>query len=331
MLGLRAAVAFFFLATLTACGAEGQGTFSGDLVAITSTPVSPITQLATPPSSPTPPAPPTSSAPEFTEVTVYPSLSEVQPSEVATGQEVKLQGFGGLIELRKPDGSAGGYIESARSFEVYLDGNPLGTIRCYVNVCNGAVVVPASTESGDHKISVEGGSSRNLTVIAAANSTPEQTSQKFVLAIDPFPDGGSIPDRYTCEGEDVSPALSWGEPPPRAQSLAVVMDDPDAPAGVWDHWNFFNLPPVLRGLPEAQPRSARLNNGAVQGGNSWPSDNIGYRGPCPPPGSPHTYRFFLYAVDGMLDLPPGAAKGELLSALEGHVVAESVYTGEYQR
>ncbi len=325
MLGLRAAVAFLFLATLAACGAEGQGTFSGDLVAITSTPVSPITQPATPPASPTP------AAPDFTQVTVYPSLYEVQPSEVAPGQEVKLQGSGGLIELRKPDGSTTGYIESARSFEVYLEGNHLGTIQCYVNVCNGAVVIPASTGSGDHEISVEGGSSRSLTVIAAATPAPEPANRTFALAIDAFPEGGLIPDRYTCEGEDVSPALFWGEPPPRAQSLAVVMDDPDAPAGVWDHWVLFNLPPVPRGLPEAQPRSARLNNGAIQGGNSWPSGNIGYRGPCPPPGSPHSYRFFLYAVDGMLDLAPGAAKGELLNALEGHVVGESVYTGEYQR
>ena len=109
------------------------------------------------------------------------------------------------------------------------------------------------------------------------------------------------------------------------------MDDPDAPAGIWDHWVLFNLPSGLRGLPEAQPKEARLDKGATQGSNSWPSGNIGYRGPCPPPGPPHRYRFFLYAVDRVLDLSPGSAKGELLEALEGLIVGESVYTGMYRR
>ncbi len=107
------------------------------------------------------------------------------------------------------------------------------------------------------------------------------------------------------------------------------MDDPDAPGGTWVHWVLFNVPGDMPGLPEDQPTTPELPSGGVQGRNSW--GNTGYGGPCPPEGRAHTYRFFLYAVDGALDLPAGATKQELLAALEGHILAESVLTGTYQR
>ena len=348
MLRLRAVALLFMLVIVVACrgpatnetavatltpidtptassNAGAPPTIAASLIAVTETPAVPATQAATPPGSSGVPTP------EFSQVTVYPSLFEIQTEEAAPGQEIKVQGSGGLIELKKPDGSPGGYIESARSFELYLDGRPVGSIQCYVNVCNGALVLPLSTGPGDHEISAEGGSSQTLKVSGTPTLSPETTGLSFALAIDAFPEAALIPDRYTCEGEDISPALDWGEPPLGTKSYALVMDDPDAPVGVWDHWVVFDLPSGVRGLPEKQPIEPRLSNGAIQGSNSWPSNNIGYRGPCPPSGPAHTYRFFLYAVDLMLDLPPGADKGEVLKALDGHFVAERVYTGRYQR
>ena len=107
------------------------------------------------------------------------------------------------------------------------------------------------------------------------------------------------------------------------------MDDPDALGGTRNHWVLFDLPADLRALPEGQPNTARLPNGARQGLNNW--GDFGYRGPCPDPGAAHTYRVFIYAVDRPLMLPPGISKEVLLSALRGRVLAESMLTGTYQR
>ena len=107
------------------------------------------------------------------------------------------------------------------------------------------------------------------------------------------------------------------------------MDDPDSPRGTRNHWVLFDLPAGLRALPEGQPNTARLLNGAGQGLNSW--GDFGYRGPCPDPGAPHTYRVFIYAVDRPLMLAPGIIKPDLLAALRGRILAESMLTGTYQR
>lgn len=105
------------------------------------------------------------------------------------------------------------------------------------------------------------------------------------------------------------------------------MDDPDASAAGWDHWVLFNIPSELTALPENQPKSAQLSNGAVQGLNSFL--RTGYGGPCPPRGPAHTYRFFLYALDTSLELTSGATKQRVLAALKGHILAESLLTGTY--
>ena len=107
------------------------------------------------------------------------------------------------------------------------------------------------------------------------------------------------------------------------------MDDPDAPAVVWDHWVLFNLPADLLALPGDLPKVSQLASGATQGQHSW--GKYGYGGPCPPQGPLHTYRLFVYAVDQSLDLPANATKQQLLAALEGHILAESSLTATYQR
>jgi Raf kinase inhibitor-like YbhB/YbcL family protein len=143
-----------------------------------------------------------------------------------------------------------------------------------------------------------------------------------------FAVGAAIPPKYTCMGEDVSPPLAWRDVPEGAQSIAVISDDPDAPAGDWVHWLIFNLPPDTTELAEGIPSSPRLDSGAVQGTTDW--GKPGYRGPCPPSGT-HRYFFKVYALDTMLDLGQSARKSDLLRAMEGHILAKGELMGTFRR
>ncbi|MDE2290871.1 MAG: YbhB/YbcL family Raf kinase inhibitor-like protein [Elusimicrobia bacterium] len=148
-----------------------------------------------------------------------------------------------------------------------------------------------------------------------------------------FKAGAAIPKRFTCEGEDVSPALSWSGVPAGTKSLAVVMDDPDAPPGTWVHWVLYDLPADAKGLPEGLPKEEALPDGARHGA-CWGVESfsrVGYYGPCPPPGKTHHYRFRLYALKARLELPPKATKDELLGAMEGNLLGEAKLVGTYQR
>lgn len=144
-----------------------------------------------------------------------------------------------------------------------------------------------------------------------------------------FQEGERIPAKCTCEGQDISPQLDWNGIPEESKSLALIMDDPDAPGGVFTHWVIFNLLPDSHGLPEAVPATAQLSSGALQGRNDF--GRTGYGGPCPPPGKPHHYRFTLYALDKQLDLKAGVSKKQLLEATKGHILEQKRLTGTYQR
>jgi Raf kinase inhibitor-like YbhB/YbcL family protein len=145
-----------------------------------------------------------------------------------------------------------------------------------------------------------------------------------------FREGEAIPVQYTCDGANVSPPLRWGGIPKNSQSLALVCEDPDAPSGVFVHWVIFNMPPIVSDLPEATPTTEELvESGAIQGRNDF--ENIGYDGPCPPPGKPHRYFFRLYALDTRLQLRAGATKQEFESAAEGHILAKGYLMGTYKR
>ena len=139
-----------------------------------------------------------------------------------------------------------------------------------------------------------------------------------------FRQGESIPARYTCQGEDVSPPLSIEGVPDDAKSLALIMEDPDAPAGTWDHWILYGLSPGSSKIPEGM-----VPPGAKEGQNSW--DDAGWGGPCPPEGEEHRYFFRLYALDTELDMGPGASKHQLRDAMEGHILAEAELMGRYQK
>ena len=143
-----------------------------------------------------------------------------------------------------------------------------------------------------------------------------------------FEEGGMIPSKYTCDGENVSPPLTWDGVPDEAKSLALINDDPDAPSGDWVHWVVYNLPPTVTGLLENVPAKEILENGAMHGKTDF--GRIGYGGPCPPGGT-HRYFFKLYALDTMVDMPYGCTKAELLRAIEGHIIAEARLTGKYSR
>ncbi len=146
----------------------------------------------------------------------------------------------------------------------------------------------------------------------------------FQLTSPAFQAGQPIPVRFTCDGDDISPPLEWTTPPDGTVSLALIMDDPDAPVGVWDHWLVFNLPPDIHSLPE----NAALPPGAQDGKNSW--GRTGYGGPCPPRGQ-HRYFFRLYALDTRLPLADGVGKQALLKAMEGHILATAELMGVYER
>jgi len=147
-----------------------------------------------------------------------------------------------------------------------------------------------------------------------------------------FEPGKPIPKKYSGNGEDLSPPLAWSKVPDGTKELALICDDPDAPMGTWTHWVLYRIPGDTTSLPEGLPRDKTLKvpAGALQGVNSWSSDNVGYRGPKPPSGT-HHYHFKLYALDAPVDLPPGVDKKTLLAAIKDHVLADGKLTGTYSR
>jgi Raf kinase inhibitor-like YbhB/YbcL family protein len=144
-----------------------------------------------------------------------------------------------------------------------------------------------------------------------------------------FSSGGDIPKKFTCDGADVSPQLAWTEPPAGTKSLALLVDDVDAPVGNWNHWTLWNLPASARSLAEGISKQDRLPDGTQQGRNDF--RKTGYNGPCPPPGKPHRYYFKLFALDTKLDLKAGAGKHELESAMKQHILAQAEWMGRYGR
>lgn len=157
----------------------------------------------------------------------------------------------------------------------------------------------------------------------------EDVEMKLEVESSAFAAGETIPVRYTCDGDDISPPLSWSEPPPGAESLVLIVDDPDAPAGTWTHWVLFNVPATARSLAEGVPPDATVEGVGVHGNSSW--RRPGYGGPCPPRGAAHRYLFKLYALDTALDLRPGASQVDVEQALEGHILAQGQLMGKYGR
>ncbi len=154
----------------------------------------------------------------------------------------------------------------------------------------------------------------------------------LVLTSSAFSDGGSIPEEYTCEGEDLSPPLAWSGLPEDTRSLALIVDDPDAPDPAaprmtWVHWVLYNIPPTVTGLGRGADAGS-LPADARSGTNDW--GRTGYGGPCPPVGR-HRYFHKLYALDTVLSDLGNPSKADLLEAMEGHVLESAELVGTYQK
>ena len=151
----------------------------------------------------------------------------------------------------------------------------------------------------------------------------------LILTSSAFTDGGAIPKRYTCEGQDAAPPLAWAGAPAGTKSFALIVDDPDAPdpkapKRTWVHWVLYDIPASATALPEG----GVLPHGTRQGRNDW--GRTGYGGPCPPIGR-HRYFHKLYALDAVLGDLGEPAKGELEKAMKGHVLAEARIVGTYEK
>jgi len=159
-------------------------------------------------------------------------------------------------------------------------------------------------------------------------SANQHKGLKMVVKSPAFENGGFIPSKYTCDGSDISIPLVFEEVPKSTKSLAIIMDDPDAPMGVFVHWVIYNIPSSIGGLPEGIPNEPILEYGIKQGVNDF--GKIGYSGPCPPSGS-HRYFIKVYAIDIPLEIKSGITKAQLLGLMSGHVVDEAVLMGVYER
>jgi Raf kinase inhibitor-like YbhB/YbcL family protein len=161
-----------------------------------------------------------------------------------------------------------------------------------------------------------------------AKMTEESGPMDIQLISSAFEDGNPIPAQYTCQGKNISPPLAWSSPPAGAKSVALILDDPDAPRGTWVHWVVYNLPADTIGLPEAVKADSVLPGNALQGKNDYKRND--YSGPCPPSGT-HRYYFKIYALDTALDLKAGATKDDVLHAMEGHVLAHGQLMGTVKK
>ncbi len=165
-----------------------------------------------------------------------------------------------------------------------------------------------------------------VTPFPANSAQPNQTEIKLTSSA--FKEGEAIPRAYTCDGVNISPPLEWTGVPKTARTIAIVVDDPDAPGGNWVHWVLYNLPADNIGLIENLPFTENLKAGGFQGKNDF--GKIGFGGPCPPTGT-HRYFFRIYALESELFLKAGATKAELLKAMEGHIVLQGQLMGTYRR
>ncbi len=158
---------------------------------------------------------------------------------------------------------------------------------------------------------------------------PPETKNKMELASSAFKNGDPIPARYTCDAKNISPPLAWNGVPANTASFTLIVDDPDAPTGVWTHWVLINLPADTADLPEDAVKSKPFPPSVKEGINDF--KRIGYDGPCPPNGKLHRYYFKLFALDIPLDVPAGASRQTVEAAMAKHILAQGQLMGTYQK
>src|SRR2546423_845199 len=162
-----------------------------------------------------------------------------------------------------------------------------------------------------------------LMMVSIALGQSSKSEAKVTLSSPAFQAGGTIPDQFTCKGANLNPPLQFSGIPAGAKSIALIVDDPDAPGGLFSHWVVWNIDPVTTQIGEKS-----IPAGAVQGTNDF--GKPGYGGPCPPSGT-HRYFFRIFALDRELDLPVGAKRSQLDTAIKSHVIAKGELMGRYAR
>jgi Raf kinase inhibitor-like YbhB/YbcL family protein len=171
-----------------------------------------------------------------------------------------------------------------------------------------------------------------LVFVAAASAQPQEAkvpTPKFELTSTSFEPDGTIPTKYSCSGDNVSPELSWKNAPKETQSFVIIVDDPDNPKKVIVHWLVYDMPASAHELPESTPDKSVLPDGSRQGKNE--DGKTRYRGPCPPQGAAHHYFFKIYALDQPTGLKPKATRAQIDAAIKGHVLAEAELIGRFQK
>lgn len=170
---------------------------------------------------------------------------------------------------------------------------------------------------------------KNTSPPAEPDGPLPKAANSFEITSPSLKEGTMIDAKFTCDGQDLSPALAWTAPPTGTKSLVLIVDDPDAPSGLFTHWMFYGLSADLRTLAENVTKDVNVDSVGSQGKNDF--DQVGYRGPCPPAGAPHHYRFRLFALDDLISLKAGATRAELDAAMVNHSLAEIRLTALYQR
>ncbi|MDP6823409.1 MAG: YbhB/YbcL family Raf kinase inhibitor-like protein [Dehalococcoidia bacterium] len=193
------------------------------------------------------------------------------------------------------------------------------SIRLFLALGIGIVAITCS--GGDGGASSDPSPTPSRTGAAPADALPRSPE----VSSPAFSEGETVPTRHTCDGEDLSPALSWSEATSATRSIALLMDDPDAPGGTFSHWLVFDMPPDAAGLGE----NVEPDSSGVTGKNDFGSRD--YRGPCPPPGDPHRYRFTVFYLDRELGLDDNSELDGFLEAIEGHVLDQGRLTGTFGR
>lgn len=163
---------------------------------------------------------------------------------------------------------------------------------------------------------------------SSSQGTAQSPQDGLSFSSSAFQTGQTMPVRYSCKGQNLSPRLLWSKVPPETRSLALTLEDPDAPGGSFVHWLIYNIPPEISILPEGLPIGETLSLGALQGNNDF--GQPGYAGPCPPAGQNHEYIFRLYALDRMLSLPPGSGQQAIAAELKNHILGRAEIRGRFR-
>jgi len=198
-----------------------------------------------------------------------------------------------------------------------------------LSACGGGASEPATDDAEVSQIEADAPATTEV------ESSPEPVEEEaeapppaFELSSPSITPGESIPVKYSCDGEDISPELNWANAPEGTNSFALILDDPDAPGGTWVHWVLYNIPADKEGLLEGASVKAEFEDGSLQGLNGW--GRADYGGPCPPNGT-HRYLFSLYALDGPLETESELSKESLLAEMEGHILEIVELMGTFSR